>query len=156
MSLDTEPALFRFVVRPNCSMSWRENQILIASLAIISLGIASGFAAQGLWVILPFAGAEILFLFGVLYWCSLKTTQCEVISINSDSVLIEKGRDRAKQSHELQRAWTSVELYPPIPPKRGRLVMRSKGKEYEVGACLTEEERKGLAQSIKHALTQAV
>ena len=156
MSLDTEPAYSRFVVRPNCSMSWRDNQILIASLAIISFGLAAGFAMQGLWVILPFAGAEILFLFGALYWCSLKTAQCEVISINEDNVLIESGRDRAMQSHKLQRAWTSVELYPPVPPQRSRLVMRSKGKEYEIGACLTEEERKSLAQSIKQALIQKV
>ncbi|MEM7304574.1 MAG: DUF2244 domain-containing protein [Pseudomonadota bacterium] len=152
MSFDSEPVLSRFVVKPNCSMSWRENQILVASLAIISFGIAGGFAMQGLWVILPFVGAEILFLFGVLYWCSLKATEREVISINTDNVLIETGRDRAKKSHQLQRAWTKVELYPPMPPERGRLVMRSMGKEYEIGACLTEEERKSLAHSIKQAL----
>ena len=152
MSLDTQAEQSRFVVRPNCSMSWRENQILVASLAIISFGIAGGFAVQGLWVILPFAGAEMLFLLGVLYWCSLKATEREVISIDTDKVLIETGRDRARESHQLQRAWTSVELYPPVPPGRGRLVMRSKGKEYEVGACLTEEERKSLAHSIKQAL----
>ena len=133
-------------------MSWRENQILVASLAIISFGIAGGFAVQGLWVILPFAGAEILFLFGVLYWCSLKATEREVISIDTDNVLIETGRDRARHSYRLQRAWTTVELQAPVPPGRGKLVMRSKGKEYEIGACLTEEERNSLAQSLKQAL----
>ncbi|MEM8844600.1 MAG: DUF2244 domain-containing protein [Pseudomonadota bacterium] len=156
MSFDTKPLISRFVVKPNCSMSWRDNQILIASLAIISFGLATGFALQGLWVILPFAGAEILFLFGALYYCSLKATQREVISINANDVLIETGRDRAKQSHKLQRAWTSVQLYPEMPPQPGRLVMRSKGKEYEIGACLTEEERKSLAQSIKQALIEKV
>ena len=154
MSPESQPELSRFVVRPNCSMSWRENQILIASLAVISFGIAGGFAVQGLWVILPLAGAEILFLYGVLYSCSLKATEREVISNDTDKVLIETGRDRARQSHQLQRAWTTVELRPPAHPQRGRLVMRSKGKEYEIGACLTEEERKSLAHSIKQALVK--
>lgn len=154
MSLDTEPALSQFVVRPNCSMSWRENQILAASLAIILFGIAVGFATQGLWMILPFAGAEIAFLYAALYWCNLKATEREVISINEDNVLIELGRNHAKQSYELQRAWTRVRLYPPVMSKRGRLVMQSKGKEYEVGASLTEEEREDLAQSIQQALVQ--
>jgi len=31
--------------------------------------------------------------------------------------------------------------------------MKSKGKEYEVGAFLNEDERKSLASSIKSALT---
>lgn len=134
-------------------MSWRDTKIFVASLAILSLGIAIVFAIQGLWIILPFAGAEILALAGAHYWISVKTRECEVISIDENCVRIESGRDRAIKSHELQTAWTSVMLYPPAPPtQHGRLVMRSKGKEYEVGAFLNEDERKSLASSIRTAL----
>jgi len=154
LSLDKEIELSRFVIRPNCSMSWRDTKIFVASLAILSIGIALVFAMQGLWVILPFAGAEVLSLAGILYWISIKTRECEVISIDHEYVRIESGRDRATQLYELQTAWTSVQLYPPAPPTQyGRLVMKSKGKEYEVGAFLNEDERKSLASSIKSALT---
>ena len=159
MRVDSGEALAtsRFVVRPNCSMSWRDTKIFVASLAILSVGIGIVFALQGLWIILPFAGAEILALGGALYWISIQTRVCEVISIDERCVRIETGRDRATQSHELQTAWTSVKLYPPAPPtQHGRLVMRSKGKEYEVGAFLNEDERKSLASSIRTALTQSI
>lgn len=55
---NTQNSLSRFVVTPNCSMSWRENKVLVAGLAIVSFGIAGAFAMRGLWVILPFAGIE--------------------------------------------------------------------------------------------------
>ncbi len=155
LSSDKEIESSRFVIRPNCSISWRDTKIFVISLAILSIGIAIVFAIQGLWVILPFAGAEVLSLAGVLYWISIKTRECEVISIDHECVRIESGRDHATQLHELQTAWTSVQLYPPAPPtQHGRLVMKSKGKEYEVGAFLNEDERKSLATSINNALAE--
>ncbi|MDW3096031.1 MAG: DUF2244 domain-containing protein [Gammaproteobacteria bacterium] len=150
-------SLSTFVVTPNCSMSWQENKILVASLAIVCFGIAGAFAMRGLWVILPFAGLEIMMLAGILYWSSLRASRCEVISIDADNITVEVGRKNMRQLHSFQRAWTKVELYPPTMPNRqSRLVMRSKGKELEVGACLTDHERNGLAASIKEALLPSV
>ncbi len=138
-------------------MSWRENKILVASLAIVCFGIAGAFAMRGLWVILPFAGLEIIMLTGILYWSSLRASRCEVISIDADNITVEVGRKKMRHLHKFQRAWTSVELYPPaVPNRQSRLVVRSKGEELEIGACLTEQERKGLAASIKKALLPSV
>jgi len=146
-----------FVVSPNYSMTWRENKIFIASLAVVSFSIAGGFALQGLWLILPFAGLEMIMLWGILYWSSLRATQCEVISIDADNVKVEVGRNKMRHLHSFQRAWTRVELYPPARPHwQSRLVMRSKGKELEIGACLNDEERKTLAASIRKALLPSV
>ena len=143
----------QFVVTPNCSMSWRANKIVVASLAVISFGIAGIFALQGLWIILPFVGFEIVFLTLVLYWCCLRTSRCEVISIDADNIQIESGRRYAKQSRCLQSVWTSVHYYPPRDTgSRGKLVMRSKGEEIEIGAWLSEGDRNSLATSISHAL----
>jgi len=150
-------SLSRFVVTPNNSMSWRENKILLASLATVSFGIAGVFAMRGLWLILPFAGLEIIMLTGILYWCGLRADWCEVISIDADNVTVEVGRKKTRQLHKFQRAWMSVEMYPPTMRNRqSRLVMRSKGKELEIGACLTELERESLAASIKKALLSSV
>jgi len=153
MEAKSENSLSRFVVMPNCSMSWQENKVFIASLALISFSIAVGFALQGLWMILPFAGLEILMLTGIMYWTSLQATHREVISIYADKVLIEVGRRKSRQVYEFQRAWTKVEFSQPISPsRRRRLVIRSKGKELEIGACLIEQEQEQLAASIRTAL----
>lgn len=155
-TIECNPSMTQFVVRPNCSSSWRANKMVLASLAILSFGIAGLFAAQGLWAILPFVGFEIALLALVLYWCCLQSTRCEVISIDADNIRIEVGRQRALQTYHLQRAWSSVNLVPAETiGQRKRLVMRSKGKEIEIGACLSEVEREGLAASIRHVLEQA-
>lgn len=153
MEAKSDNSLSRFVVMPNCSMSWQENKVFIASLALISFSIAVGFALQGLWMILPFAGLEILMLTGIMYWTSLQATHREVISIYADKVHIEVGRRKSRQVYEFQRAWTKIEFSQPIlPSRRRRLVIRSKGKELEIGACLIEQEQEQLAASIRAAL----
>lgn len=155
--LDTEREQMssQFIVTPNCSMSWRANKLFVTSLALVSFGIAGVFALQGLWVIFPFVGFEIVFLTLVLYWSCLRASQREVISIDADNIQIEVGRQYAQQTHRLQSAWTRVHLYPPgITGTRGKLVMQSKGEEIEVGACLSEEDRKSLATSISQTLAK--
>ena len=150
-------SLSTFVVSPNYSMSWRENKIFIASLTVVSFSIAGGFALQGLWLILPFAGLEMLMLTWILYWSSLQATRCEVISIDADNINVEAGRKKMRHLHSFQRAWTRVVLLPPTRPHRqSRLVMRSKGKQVEIGACLNDEDRKSLAASINKALLSSV
>lgn len=127
--------------------------VFVSSLAFVSFSIAGAFALQGLWVILPFAGIEILMLTGILYWSGLQSTHREIISIDANAVKVEIGRRNSRQQYEFQRAWTKIELRPPaLPSRQTRLVMRSKGKELEIGACLTELERKELATSITKAL----
>ncbi len=127
--------------------------VFVASLAFVSFSIAGAFALQGLWVILPFAGIEILMLTGILYWSGLQSTHREIISIDANTVKVEIGRRNSRRQYEFQRAWTKIELRPPaLPSRQTRLVMRSKGKELEIGACLTEPERKELATSITKAL----
>jgi len=87
----------KIVLTPNRSMSWRQNQLVILSLLIISSMIGGGFALMGAWVILPFAGIEILALSASLYYVSWKLSYCHVLNLG-DSVTVEKGVYFPKQS----------------------------------------------------------
>lgn len=147
----------QFVVTPNFSMSWKANKTLILSLSVLSFGMALAFAAQGLWMILPFVGLEITALTAGLYWCCLKATRREVISIDADYIKVAVGRDQVVQTTQFQTAWTKIVLRPSrVTGHPGQLVLRSKGKELEVGACLSQDERLELAASIKSALNNVV
>ena len=147
----------QFVVTPNFSMSWKANQTLIISLAVLSFGMALAFAAQGLWMILPFVGLEITALTAGLYWCCLKATRREVISIDADYITVAAGRDHAVQTTQFQTAWTKIMLHPSrVTGHPGQLVLRSKGKELEVGAFLSQDERLELSTSIRSALSNVV
>lgn len=143
----------QFIVRRNQSLSWRGNKLFIYFMAAISFGIAGMFALQGLWLILPFAGLEILALTIGLYMCSLRCRDQEVVTIHDDVVKVEKGRQKPNEVWQFEKAWISLELVKsPIQGHPSKLLMRSKGKETEIGRCLTNEERKNLSDSLAKAL----
>ncbi len=143
----------QFIVRRNQSLSWRGNKLFIYFMATISFGIAGMFALQGLWLILPFAGLEIFALTLGLYMCSLRCRDQEVVTIEDDLVIVGKGRQKPSEAWQFERAWVNLELVKsPLQGHPSRLLIRSKGKETEIGRCLTNDERKSLSDSLAKAL----
>jgi uncharacterized membrane protein len=122
-------------------------------MAVISFGIAGMFAFQGLWLILPFAGLEILVLTVALYTCSLRCRDQEVVTVEENLVIVEKGRQKPLEAWKFERAWINLELVKsPFQSHPSKLIIRSKGKETEIGKCLTNDERKSLSESLAKAL----
>lgn len=145
-----------FVIQPNSSLSWRGNLVFLAFMAAVCLGLALGFAWVGLWLILPFAGLEITALGLALYICVRQSQHCEVVRITEDKVEVEVGRGRPEIRREFVRAWVQVVLAPePTTRHRSRLLLRSHGKDFEIGACLPEDERRELARALRLAILQA-
>ena len=146
----------RFILRPNRSLSWRGSLLFYFSLLIISSAIAIGLTLLGFWLVLPFAGLEMLALGIGLYVVACRCYECEVISINDDSIRIERGRDYPREQWTLGRMWARVVLercprawYP------SRLLLRSHGRSVEIGRFLDEEERQRLADELTRSLRSA-
>ena len=144
---------WRIVIRPNRSLTRRQLQLAFAVIAAVCLGIASVFALFGMWPVLPFAGAEVLAVGIGFYLSALGGRETEIVSVDSDKVAVEKGRRRIRERTELQRAWLQIRLlrsrlrwYPT------RLVLRSHGKEVELGGFLNEQERRRLAGELRQAI----
>jgi uncharacterized membrane protein len=143
----------RFLIRPNSSLSWRGNRLFFASLCLLSFGIAGAYAAIGLWLVLPFAGLEMLVLGAVLYQCAARAERWEMISIDKDTVEISAGRREVERRYNFDRHWARVILDPAaIRGYPARLLIRSHGREVEIGACLLDKERYTLAQALRRAI----
>lgn len=132
---------------PNQSMNWKEMAVLYALIASFTLAIGLVFYFQGLTLILPFSGLEALALGIALYVTAWRGGIQEVILFTNDSVVIERGRKQPEERHRFQRAWVKIVLerswncwYP------SRLLLRSHGRQVEIGRFLNEQERQGLAQ----------
>ena len=144
---------WRIVIRPNRSLTRRQLQLAFLVIATVCLGIASVFTAFGMWPVLPFAGAEVLVVGIGFYLSALGGRETEIVSVNSDKVAVAKGRRRIRERLELQRAWAQIRLLPPrIRWYPTRLVIRSHGKEVELGGFLNEDERRQLAGELRHAI----
>ena len=135
----------RFILRPNHSLSWRGSLIFFLSLCVVSGTIATVMAAMGYWLVLPFAGIELLILGGALFVVVRRCHEREIISIADDVIRIERGLHYPRHSRTLARVWVRVVLERSTGWYPSRLLIRADGRSVEVGRFLTEEERRRLA-----------
>lgn len=107
----------------------------------------------GLWLVLPFSGAEWLLL-AYCFRLSMRTASvCEVITITETSVIVEKERNRPEETYRFQRAWVALDwAEPEIKGHPSRLSFRLHGRRIEVGRFLAESERMALARELRQIL----
>lgn len=121
------------------------------STFVLVVGLCGLYA--GLPLVLPFSGLEIMALGAAFYLNSWRGGVQQVITIDEDSVVVEAGRTAPETREEFQRQWARVILqrsrngwYP------SRLLIRSHGRQVEIGEFLNEQERQGLAWELRRGL----
>ncbi len=146
---DATESTCRIVIRPNCSLSSRGALLFFGSIAFVSLTIASVLAAQGAWLVFPFAGLELAALGAALAAIRRDVLQCEVVSIEADTVAVLRRRGRREEVFSFQRYWARTRLIRRrYDAGQHRLYIHSHGLGVEVGAFLSESERQGLAREL--------
>ncbi len=139
-------ASFRFVLPPNCSISWRELVVLYVLTCIVVLTVGLFFTLQGLWLVLPFSGLEMLVLGFCLYLTSPKVYRREVITLDQQHTRIEKGVRQIDQGWEFETPWISLIDEPAGARNCGRkLAIGSHGNYVEAGDFLVISEKDRLA-----------
>jgi uncharacterized membrane protein len=143
----------RFLIRPNCSLRWREVVRFYLAMVVVSFGIAVAFALQGAWLVLPFAGLEMAVLGAALYLVARRSYRWQVVSVHTDRIEIaEHGRGQ-QRLETFQRAWARVRLQPAaIQGHPSRLTIGSHGRRVEIGGCLNEDDKKYLAHELSLAV----
>jgi len=140
------------VVSPNLSMSWRANLLLVAAIAFVCLGTGLVWAYFGLWLVLPFAGLEVLFVTWCLYLTVRKLTVQEVITVGQEEIKLEWGRDGPQRSVTLPRYWSKLHYECKESPfEVGSLTVGAHGKHYLLGQSLGRDEKRELYNEL-HSL----
>lgn len=147
-----------FELRPNSSLTPRAAAWFYGSLVAVLLCVAIGCTVLGFWPVLPFAGLEAALLIGAVHWVQRRGKAREYIRVDAASVVVEKclpGRrgDDTSVAYAFQRPWTRVELRRGQPAHwPSRLLFSSRGRSVEVGAFLTDGERRGLKNRLAELL----
>lgn len=140
---------FRCIIRPNASLTWHQVQLWFAAIAFVSMTIASVFALMGAWLILPFAGLEMLALAVTFYLCARRGQLQEVITVQDGHIVIERGRDYPQLSYKFYAAWSKIVVKNNVAKSNlTQVVLRAHGKELEIGRFLGDDERKELAHTL--------
>lgn len=130
------------VIRPDLSGTWRQAMYGVAFMAALPLIIALGFASVGLWLVLPFAGIEVLVLFLGSWWVRKRCCVQEVLYFEEHQITLERGVDGPKFRWSRARVWVQVHYQQAV--YRGhpnRLWLGYQRERFEIGRYLTNEER---------------
>ncbi|WGZ95211.1 MAG: DUF2244 domain-containing protein [Candidatus Thiothrix putei] len=143
-----------FEVRPNRSLSREGMMVLFAAVAVLTLLVAARFILLGAWLVLPFALLEIVVLGVSLYLFERASRYSETIQIAPDGILIiTRNGVKTLREYRFQPYWVKIALQ--LDPRDwypSKLLLRSHGESIEIGACLTNADRKMLAKTITTAI----
>lgn len=151
----TETGEFFLIAKRNNSLSSAGRAVVFGSLVALSFAISLAFAFQGAWLVLPFAGAEMLVLFLAFRVIDRHAADFESIAIRGDRVLIERWETGRVSRYEFNRYWVQVVMRRSARVGESTLALRSHGREVEFGRHLTEEQREALAPTLKQQLGSA-
>jgi len=145
----------RLIVKANQSMSWRANLYLAASLGVICMGVAIAMATFGLWMVIPFAGAEIILIVVCLYLTLKRLSRKEVITLNNEAIRLEWGYNQPDVVVNLPRHYSRLDYTCPDSVfEVGELSVSAHGKRYALGCSLNKEEKKVLYTELRSALNE--
>lgn len=154
-SLEVMSIRTRLVIAPNASLSSRQAWAFIGLLGAVSLSIGGFFAVQGFWPILPFAGLELIAVAAALVYSLRRNAYREVLSFDEQTVEIttgEVGRGIGMKVR-LPRSRTRVLVEPGVHRNHpSRLLLCCGAQTMELGRCLTDEERDGIAQRMRELI----
>jgi len=140
----------QIILQPNHSWTWRANLYFLATLFVLSIAIATGFLVLGYWLILPFAGLEMIALTAAIYYCVRKTHRQEVLHFSQDWVVIESGVNKIEKEHRFQRFFTRVLIESPKGARRSqRIALAERDHNVEVGEFLTDDDKKTLIKELR-------
>lgn len=107
------------------------------------------------WLLLPGLAA-----IGALWWFISKSYRdaeiLEELEIWPDEVRLRRHGPHGRHAEwQANPYWVSVQLYPKGGPVENYLTLRGAGREVEIGAFLTEDERLALRDELLEALARA-
>jgi len=127
--------------------------MIAGAIAVICFSIALVFAWFGLWLVIPFAGLEVIFVTACLYWTVRRLSRKEVITVEEQVITLEWGYNQPDERVSLPRHWSHLRYSQPESPfDVGDLSLSAYGKHYPLGACLGREEKRQLYRELRQWL----
>ncbi len=142
-------AQYSFTAHRNNSLSSSGRFLAFGLIFTAALGIALGFAwVFGAWLILPFAGLEMLVLYLAFRCVERHAGDYERVAIEGDTLNVEVFDGGRMSRFEFNRYWAQVVC----AGDGSRLALRSHGRELEIGRHLNEDQRLAMARELKRGL----
>jgi uncharacterized membrane protein len=137
-------------LKRNCSISPSSLLVLLGAMMLVSLGIGVAFAVAGAWMVLPFAGVEMVALAAAFYLHGRHAGDYERLALSTQDLVVEVREGEKTRRASLNPAW--VQLAERDSVRDYRLALVAHGREIEIGRHLDDPRRRDLADKLRSAL----
>lgn len=146
-----------WLIKKNCSASPWQLAVVFASLSAISFAFGVAFAAQGLWMVLPFVGLEVLAVAAAFVSYGRRAADFERIELKDGRLVVERqeGPRRSELVFDLPRVKVDVTRRGDGLGAHVKVELVSARGRVEVGRLLVEGRRAALGSEIRAALAAA-
>jgi uncharacterized membrane protein len=127
---------------------------ILATFALILLPAFSVLGTPILWGLLPFLIGAVWAVFYALQRNHKDRQITEVLTLTSDDATLVRTNPRSGQdTWQENRYWVRVSKYADEGPVPNYVTLKGKGREVEIGAFLSEEERIALYEDLTRVLS---
>lgn len=137
---------FRLTLKRNCSISPSGLACVFVALAVVVLVIGTGFALAGAWLILPFAGLEVLLLGGAFLLQARHAADYERIALASGRLSVEVSEGQRVERYDMDARGVRVEV------EGTRVMVGDARRRLELGRHLDGQSRMRFGAELKKRL----
>lgn len=137
---------FSLTLKRNCSISPAGLAGVFAALALVVVAIGVGFAVAGAWLVLPFAGVEVLLLVVAYLLYARRAADYERIVLESGRLTVEVAQAQNTVRFVVQARSARVCL------DKERVVLHGASEQFELGRHLDAPARARLAAELQKRL----
>jgi uncharacterized membrane protein len=141
----------QWLLRRNCALSPAQLALGFSAIGLVTILIAVVFAAQGAWLVVPFAGLELLALAIAFVVHARHAGDYERIVLQGGSVLVERVHGGALARLECPAPWLRVQYG---GSRRELIRLVAAGKEVAVGRYVPDGERTRLARELRASVAR--
>jgi uncharacterized membrane protein len=141
----------RIELAPNCSLTPAGAKLFFAATCLFSLAFCMIFVMMGFWPVLPFWALEMVALGLALHASMQRRRYTQTVTITDSQISLVTRTRGGEAKQEFARHWAKVRLHSSrIRAYPSRLMIESRGRAFEIGSFLTEEERCRLAKRLRN------
>ena len=137
---------FSLTLKRNCSISPAGLAGVFAALACVVVAIGAGFAFVGAWLVLPFAGLEVLLLGSAYVMYARRAADYERIELDSGRLTVEVGQAQKTSRYEMDACRARVRL------EEERVLLLGARQQLELGRHLDADSRARFADELQKRL----